>query len=505
MKTFLTGEVDSKRIVYGRLAKIHADRGDYLSSLKIMLRKRELTDDPSMYTILENEIALLIREKLQLKALESVVEEFGALFPADEALIRLMSYYDEQGDYYREEREARRFLKRFPEHHHSQRVQNFLNRIGDKIKAERYLIALLLPLSGKLRDFGNSALQGAELAIQFFKEAFPEVSVGLIVRDLQEDPSQIRITLEGWLNTYLPIAIVGPLLSKEVNRIAPVVERANIALITPGATARDLASLGNAVFRNAATNRFLCNAIAEYAVLQLSIVRFAVLYPEEGSGRRWIDCFSEGVQKLGGKVVLVESYSLDETDFTKTIGDLRKEDLRNEGFLEILEVEGEEGETEEIYTPGFEGIFLPADAVRAGLIIPQLIFHDYDGITLLGTNSWNSSEFLNLVGPYAEGAVFADGFFKDSPDLNVEMFVREYEERYNETPDLFAAQSFDATRLILNTLTEGALTPQKVKMKVANTIDFSGVSGFVYEMFEGEAIKEPFFIQVQNGRFVQAH
>ncbi len=251
------------------------------------------------------------------------------------------------------------------------------------------------------------------------------------------------------------------------------------------------------------TNRYLCNAIAEYAVLELEIERFAVLFPDETLGRRWVDCFSDGVEKLGGEVVLIEHYPLNNTDFSNTILRLKNADLRQEGVID--ELENEESELEKIYIPGFEAIFLPADAVRAGLIIPQLLFHEFGEINVLGTNSWNSPEFLKLVGSYAEGVVFVDGFFKESPDPVVQKFVRAYQARYQQEPNIFAAQTYDATRMILAALRKGALSPAAVKAAISETVDFPGASGFIYEVVEGEFIKEPFYMSVEEGKFIQVN
>ena len=499
----IPGETDTKMIVYDNVARTYVDRSEYLDALHVMMQKRAMVSDPLDKNLVEHEIALLIRENLQEEALRSVVKESGSAFPADEAMIRLISHYDLMGDYYQEEREILRFIAQFPGHHFVTQARHMLDQVKNKIKTDRYLIAILLPLSGRLSLFGNRALHGAELALQLFKESLPGASVNLVIRDLEEDPSRLRATLEDWLNEYQPIAVVGPLLSKEVNRVVPMIAEVDLALITPGATAPNLRALGASVFRNAATNRFLCNAIAEYAVIEMTIERFAVLYPDEQPGRRWVDCFSEGVESLGGEVVLSEPYPLSNTDFSRTILRLKKADLEKDGLMEVIT--DEKGKTENLYTPGFEAIFLPADAVRAGLIIPQLLFHDFKDIRVLGTNSWNSPEFLKLVGPYAEGVVFVDGFFAGASDPVVQNFVSRYRERFRQEPDLFAAQAYDATRLILAALEAGALTPTQVKAAVAETIDFPGASGFIYEIISGEVVKEPFYIEIREGKFVQAN
>jgi len=496
-------EANSKMIVYDNVARSYADRAEYLDALHVMMKKRALVSDPLDKNLVEHEIALLIRENLEEEGLLSVMDEFGAVFPADEAIIRLISHYDLMEDYYKEERTVQRFIAQFPRHRFVGRARHLLDQIKNKIKSDRYLIAVLLPLSGRLGLFGNRALHGVELALQLFKEELPGASVNLVIRDLEEDPSRLRVRLEDWLEDYQPIAVVGPLLSKEVNRIVPLVEAADLVLITPGATSKRLRGLGRSVFRNAVTNQFLCQSIAEYAVVEMTLQRFAVLYPDEKRGRRWVDCFSEGVEDLGGEVVLSEAYPLGDTDFSRTILRLKKNDLAQDGLIEVIT--DKKGETENLYTPGFEAIFLPADAVRAGLIIPQLLFHDFKEVRVLGTNSWNSPEFLKLVGPYAEGVVFVDGFFTGASDSVVQTFVSRYKERFHQDPDLFAAQSYDATRLILEALKAGALTPHQVKTAVAETIDFPGASGFIYEILGGEAIKEAFYIEVQSGKFVHAN
>jgi len=500
----ISGEPEAKKRIYQELSTRYLESGKFLDALQLMMDRKGLVDDPMERTLIEHEIALLIREKLSEKALQALVIEFGSAYPSDVAMIRLVHLYETRGDHHNSDKAVRAFLSRFPNHYFATESRHILDEIKSKVKSAPYLIAVVLPLSGRLSHFGNQALHGAQLAVQLFNEALPTSSVGLVVRDTEADPSRLRMTFDAWLNEYHPIAVVGPLLSREVNRLAPIAESFELAIITPGATSRRLVSLGETVFRNAVTNRVFCRAIAEYAVLHLSIERFAVLYPDEPQGQRWVDCFSDGVAELDAEVVLTESYGLNRSDFSRTLLRLKKADLRKDGFIELVEDE-EKGTTKKVYTPGFEGIFLPADAVRAGLIIPQLLFFDFNDVRVLGTNAWNSAEFLDLVGSYADGVVFVDGFFKDSNDPMVQGFVRRFRQRFNEDPDLFAAQSFDATRLVLASLRGGAQTPAEVKGAISGALDFPGVSGFIYEILEGEMIKEPFFIQVQNGAFVQVN
>lgn len=498
----LPDQESSKMAIYEQVAQAYFDRNEFPEAIHVLMKKRELAVDPAVNSAVREAIVSIVKEKLPEKELQIIAKEYGASFPADEALVRLIGIYDSRGDYYREEREIKRFLSGFPNHLFAGDAERLVGRIREKIKAHRFLIGVVLPLSGRLAPFGNNALNGVQLALQQFKESLPGASVGLVVRDLDEEGSRPQGILEEWIDDFRPIAVVGPLLSREVDRVAPVVEKADLVLITPAATAARLPSLGKSVFRNAITARFQCHSIAEYAVSQMNLRRFAILFPKEGSGAEWVRCFTDEVTRLGGEIVHAEPYPVDATDFTATIRLLKEADLKKNGVVEIVQ----EGRKREIsYTPGFDAIFLPGDADKAGLIIPQLVFHNIQDVPLLGTSGWNTPDFLKLVGPYAEGATFIDGFFAGSPDPLVRKFVGQYRAKFQQEPDLFAAQAFDAARLVLAALEGGAVTARDVKAALAKTKDFQGVSGQVSEIRDGEVLKKPILIQVQKGKLVQVN
>jgi branched-chain amino acid transport system substrate-binding protein len=146
---------------------------------------------------------------------------------------------------------------------------------------------------------------------------------------------------------------------------------------------------------------------------------------------------------------------------------------------------------------------LPGDAQKVGLLIPQLAFHNIKDTVLLGTSGWDTPDLVRLAGPYAEGATFIDGFFRESPELIVREYVRRYRLKFQQEPDLFAAQAYDATRLILSALEGGAMTSQEIREAISKSKNFPGASGLIYEVKEGEIVKKPFFVQVHKKKFVQ--
>jgi len=489
------GEAAAKLDVYNRIVPEHTKRGEFLKTLEVLLLQRGLVDaapddaevlgDPNLKRAIENDIRLIVKTKLEEAGLQTVVTQYAPRFPTDLARLRLATLYDAQGDYERAGEALQRFVADFPNHPDAADARARSNAMQDKINALRHRIGVVLPLRGTMAPFGQAALDGIRLAVGQFNEAHPKNTVGWVVRDVEETETPFSV----WLTTYRPVALVGPLLSRDVNRVVPLIAKTDLLLITPGATASEVAGLGTSVVRNAFTTRAQCRAIAGRAVGEMRLKRFAILYPAHRSGPDWMKCFSEEVVRQGGQVVVAESYPPGETDFAGPIGRIKDKAMRTT----------EDGSA----SLAIDALFLPADSAEAGLIVPQLAFHGVRGVTLLGINSWNDPEFLKRVGRHAEGALFADGFFQDSTRPAVRTFVTAYQKRFGRPPDLLAAQGYDATQWILTAIASGADTPKKVASAVAGVKRYEGAAGDVSEIQNGEAIKRPFFIQVKKGRFVQ--
>ncbi len=487
----IAGQEAIKTPIYTRAAEIYVEQEAYAKAVRVLIQKKVFVTDSVETETTASAILAIVRNRLTEKELQAVSSEFSPNFPTDEVIIRLIKIYNKKGTLYLVEKESKHFLSLFPDHVYAEEAQQEISNIRTKVKENEYLIAVMLPLTGKLAQFGLSALQGVELALSQFKFVVPGAPVGIAVKDMNEASTA---SLEDWLNDYMPLGIVGPLLSKEVHQIAPVVEKERWPLITPGASAVSLPAMGTAVFRNAFTPAIQCRAIAEYATSTLNVKRFAILFPNDKSGKEWVRCFRANVTPAGGKIVLAESYLPNTADFKDQI--VRIKTVYDKGYgVDGIKIEG----------AGIDGIFLPGEEQSAGLILPQLFFHDIKDIPLLGTMGWSDPDFLKLAGRYAEGAVFADGFFEASDDPFIKKFVSQYKKQFNDDPNLFSAQAYDAARIILEAIKDGAKTPSDIRSALATTRDFEAASGYIFEMKDGEAIKKPFLIQIKKGKLVQVN
>ena len=155
-----------------------------------------------------------------------------------------------------------------------------------------------------------------------------------------------------------------------------------------------------------------------------------------------------------------------------------------------------------LYSPGFDAIFLPGRSLDIGLIAAQLAFHDMI-VPILGANGWNTPELARVADRTVEGSVFVDGFFVDSPNPIVQDFVERYRQRYQSVPSLFAAQGYDAARVVVESIRKGATSGESVRDYLLLQHDLptlGGPSGFSPE---GTLKRQVFLIQVKQGKLVQ--
>jgi len=491
----------SRAALHDRIAELLLEKKDYIKAIESLLAEHRLVKEADRFAIMDR-IKGVMDQGLKEKSLQELVLLYPRSFPGDYAMIKLVQLYESKGDVYRTERELKQFLHTFPKHDYVSQAQSQIAAIQKKIQSHRFIIGVLLPLSGKLGVFGEEVVNGIQIAMAQMKDSFREDQLGVAIVDSAEPSTNLISQLDTLIKEYNPIAVIGPLMSKEVVQLAPRMERLQIPLISPSATAPGLSRESRYVFRNALTNEQQGKAIAEYAVNTLGLKRFVILYPNDHYGAVLSQIFNTEVTRLGGAIVTVQAYPLEETDFGPQLKQIKEIDLKGVGTL--VPVEGSEKEkTPPEYRPGFDAIFLPGDADKVGLIASQLAFYDFKGITLLGSNGWNSKDLIRIGGRFMEGGVFVDGFFAGSSDPAVQSFVARYRARYQTEPTIFAAQSYDVTRMILTALQRGITSGSALRDYLLTVRDFAGASGHLNFTPEGEAEKRLFIIQIKNGRFVQ--
>jgi ABC-type branched-subunit amino acid transport system substrate-binding protein/predicted negative regulator of RcsB-dependent stress response len=502
----LSQDETAKREAVHISGELYLQKKEYTRAIQAWLEEISLSSDEQADEIRSN-IRALINESFDKKALERVRDAYPKSFPGDQASIRLIELYMGRGEDHQAARQIQQFLVHFPSHPYAAKGSELLASLQVKLKSNQFLIAAVLPLSGKLAPFANDTLSGIQLAVELHGDRTGGPSVGLLVKDLESDRPSFIDDLSAVLANDRPIAVIGPLLSKNLPVMAELAERAHIPLLTPTATLPNVRRLGSYTFSTALTYQLQAKRIATYAAGEQGFRRFCILHPDTTYGRELARWFAQEVRSHDGEIIAIESYKEGESDIGPQLKRMKAEDLKKYGLsvsVDPIKLGGKITKLDKkvLYTPGFDAIFIPGRAADVGLIAAQLNFHDMK-VPFLGSNGWNAPDFARTADQSIDGSVFVDGFFADSPNPNVQDFVERYKKRFQSSPTLFAMQGYDAARFVLEAIRKGATSGEAVRDFLVSQPDLPALGGPAAFLPDGTLNRPLFLIQVKRGRFTQ--
>lgn len=453
----------------------------------------------------------------------------GERFPAGYLMFQLGTSSAGEEKYDEALRVLSEFIEKFPDHENVEQAKNLITEINQKSIYSRYTIGCLLPLSGPYRLYGNKALNGVELALNKFSSQKDSLDIKVIIKDTESDPVKTVRAVKELLNEKVA-AIIGPVIMAE-----PAAQEAQdneVPIIT--LTQKDnITSIGDWVFRNFFTPVAQVKALVSYAVQDLNLNRFAILYPDENYGKTFMNLFWDEVIAFGGRVAGVESYNSAHTDFSdsikKLVGlyyevpedlkitDVEADDEKNEDAPIGQDADsslGDANEYDENITEekqerikaivDFDAVFIPDAPKKAGLIIPQLAFYDVVDIYLLGTNLWHSDNLIEMARQYVQDAIMPDGFFAESATGEVMDFVKSFHNTFQQNPGYMEAVAYDTAMILFQAVSSLDIQFRSdLKIKLKTLKDFRGVTGLTSFDNSGEVRKKLYLLQIKGDGFVE--
>lgn len=345
-------------------------------------------------------------------------------------------------------------------------------------EAEEIKIGTIGPLTGDVATYGISTKNGVEIAVDQVNEngGINGKKVVLISEDTRGDQTEAANAASKLIERDKVVAIVGGVISAETMTAGPIANDAGVVMISSSSTAQGVPEIGDYIFRNCLSDEVQAVQLAEFAATELGLKRFAIMFTNNDYGLSLKNAF-EGKAKEIAEVVGVETYNDGEKDFR----------------AQLTKLKG--ANPDALYIAGYytEAAKIAQQAKEQGL-----------EVQLLGADGFYSPVLIELGGGAVDGAVFTAGFFTDDPSENAQNFVNAYKEKFNEEPDMFAAQAYDAAMILLTALknTDGQ-GGEALQQAMLNTKDFPGITGVTSFTEVGDAIKDIIILKVENGKFVK--
>jgi len=400
----------------------------------------------------------------------------------------------------------RSFLQRYPEHEHNGRAQKALGEMAKAPHPERRVLGCLLPLSGSYQTIGQRALRGIELAVSIHNSANPEIPVQVIVKDTASEADATLLALRELAHAGVS-AVIGPMVHAE----AVVHEAQAIGMPIIAITQKEgVTGVGDHVFRNFITPAAQVRSLVAYAVTRLGVGQAVILYPDEHYGRTFMGLFRDEFQARGGEVLSAVAYSPSATDFSASIKKLLRFSQKipkeprpdRDSRTAIRRNRIEEKDYDLAFD--FQAVFIPDEPGKAGMLVPQLAYHDVKGVHLLGTNLWHSEALIKLAEPYVQGAIMPDAFLADSTEPTVARFVSAFEQTYQGRPGSIEAMAYDTARILSDVLIlPGVRFRSDVAAALHTSEGFPGATGYTRFLPNGDCDKELRILELRGKRFVE--
>lgn len=282
-------------------------------------------------------------------------------------------------------------------------------------------------------------------------------------------------------------ALIGPGATDLVLAQNPVAQQSEVSAVIPAATADDLTldADGNVmewVFRLAFSYTYQANAAARFATDELGAQKAVVLVDQSNDySVGQAEPFKAEWEALGNEVVLEESYTGGDTDFSAVLTTLLATD--------------------------FDVIYLPAFYTEGGLITKQA---REMGITqpILSGHGFASDAYVELAG--AENATdvyYTSNFYTGTEEPAGKEFVEAYEAKYGKKPDTFGALGYDGAKLLFQAIEDaGSTDPAAVRDAIENMESFTGgVTGEFYIDEDHNAVKPAPMLHLVNGEVINIY
>lgn len=348
---------------------------------------------------------------------------------------------------------------------------------------ETIRIGVVGPMTGDGAQYGEMIRMGASMMMDAVNEAggIDGKMIELVFEDDKGEPKDAALVAQKLASDTTIVAVVGHFNSSCSKAGKPIYKQMKVIQLSPGSTNRDVCIGSDWTFRNVYRDDFQGYAIADYIKEKLGYTRVAVLYDNDDYGRGLKEFFTEKAEQLGLEIVREEAYNRDTQNFGPQLTNIRKEDP------EIIFISG-------LYT---QGAMIMTQARNLGM---ETQFIGGDGLM--------SADLIKNGGDAVEGAYITCPFIPEMAGEMGRKFVEDFTEKYGEPPDAWAALTFDAVGIIIETIKEVGCDRQAIRDHVASMTTkekgYDGVSGLTIFDENGDCIKPMFVAIVEGGEFLPA-
>lgn len=367
----------------------------------------------------------------------------------------------------------------------------------DLTKKKNLNVVLMLPLSGKNYQIGQSLLNSAHLAV----DKINNNKIILRVIDTGNE-EKILIRLYSLLENDIDI-VIGPVFTEEINRVKEIIKSKNIPML---ALSNNSKLQEEKLYVFGLTLEDEIRQLLEYS-LQNNLKKYAVIIPDNEFGSRVqteIKKFSSMYDSLSFNFNFYDSEFPNFYEISRSVSNFEERKINLENKILILEKQNSERAKKELKklkkldTYGevdFEAIIIFAQNFQEISNFSSILpYYDVDPkkIQYIGNSLWSKNLALKEPG-------LTNGYFT-SLDINSRRaFEDSYIEIFNYKPHTLSTLIYDIVGLISKLHKEESSFSTN---KFHSPSGFIGINGWFKLMPEGKVLRKPKIYKIKNQNFV---
>ena len=347
--------------------------------------------------------------------------------------------------------------------------------VGSCGGAKTVKFGAVLPLIGQWQIYGEPIRKRLDLAFEQAKnDPKAEFAYELDVRDSESRAPRAAEQLKAVYDAGA-VAVVGGVTSDEALAMVPVMDGAGRVLLSPSASSPKLTGISSNFYRIYPSDFREGAKMGNFAAQTLGLNKAVILAAESNYALGVQDVFKSEFERYGGEVAAVIEYPVGHTEFNDDV----KKALSHDP----------------------EAVYVADYAFEIASIVKELRQLGFRG-RILTTHAFAAPGILSEVGAAAEGTLLTRTIFDvASTDPTVKSFVDAYQAKYHEEPDAFAADGYDAFKVLEEALRQGG-TGARDFWKGMRQVKIEGASGLIQFDEKGDVGQFPRVYQVADGKMI---
>jgi len=349
-----------------------------------------------------------------------------------------------------------------------------------KAASDTLKIGFLGALTGDVAMFGKPTLEGMKMAAEELNAAGGVLGkkIEIVEADDRGDKQEGASVTQKLISRDNVIAIVGDPTTGITKVAAPIAQKAQVVLLSAGATGPGVVENGDFIFRDTLLDSVAIPACIDFFANELKYKKVAVITSDNNDYSVGLSqTFRDAAKTKGITIVADEKVKDGDKDFSAQITNIKSK------------------KPDVIFFSGYytEGALIMKEARKQGL-----------KANMFGGDGLFSPKLVELGGAAVEGTMSALGFSPEQATPVTAKFVDAFKKKFNGAePGLFDAQGYDAIMLLADAMKRANSTDPKVfKTALAQTKKFEGVSGTISMQANREPIKSPLaLLEVKGGKF----